>query len=86
MVNSSWIAKITYNGNIVCTQLFDNEYTAVAFAQRIAVSLKNRCEMKQSYHTIRIEENSSQTYPTQFPLNTRTRTIVIVETDFTDLK
>lgn len=84
MDNSSWIAKITYNGKIVCAQLFDNERTAVAFVQRTALSLKDRCEMKLLYHTIDITETTAESYPQQFPVSTRKRDIVIVEAKFRD--
>lgn len=84
MANSSWVAKITQNGQPVCAKVFDNERTAVAFAQRIAIKLKGRYNMKMLYHTIHITEEICEKYPQDFPLSTNKRDIVIVEAELTE--
>ncbi|MBQ0055670.1 MAG: hypothetical protein KBS54_05965 [Synergistaceae bacterium] len=84
MDNNSWIAKITMNGQTVCAQIFDNERIAVAFIQRTALALKDKCVMKLLYHTIHITEETTENYPQHFPLSSRKRDIVIIEADFKD--
>jgi len=86
MANSSWVAKITYNGKTVCANVFDDERTAVAFVQRIALALSGRCEMRTLYHTIHITEEVCETYPQHFPLSTKKRDIVIVEAELKEKK
>jgi len=84
MSNNSWVAKISQNGRLVCAKLFDNERTAVAFVQRTALAVADKCTMKMVYHTIHITEDVCETYPQHLPVSTKRRDIVIVEAELTD--